>query len=159
MQWCQRLEADHGMDLWIWQLLDGPSFRHTSKFCLCNSFHGCFVSYSKKGQSVHTLVFILLSLMCLANCIYRFLNASPMLIIPPITFLGVGVGSAWRMSLSDPFSLQLSPGCQQWAEWTMTAWLKASAVYFPWWHSLIVSWCRCRKALSNPAHFHLCAAF
>ena len=29
MQWCQRLEADHGMDLWIWQSLDGPSFRHT----------------------------------------------------------------------------------------------------------------------------------
>jgi hypothetical protein len=48
MQWCQRLEADHGMDLWIWQSLDGPSFRHTSKFCLCNSFHGCFVSYSNK---------------------------------------------------------------------------------------------------------------
>jgi hypothetical protein len=62
MQWYQRLEADHGMDLWIWQSLDGPSFRHTSKFCPCNSFHGCFVSYSKKGQSVHTLVFILLSL-------------------------------------------------------------------------------------------------
>jgi hypothetical protein len=54
MQWSQRLEADHGMDLWIWQSLDGPSFRHTSKFCLCNSFRVCFVSYSKKGQSVHT---------------------------------------------------------------------------------------------------------
>jgi hypothetical protein len=44
MQWCQHLEADHGMDLWIWQSLDGPSFCHTSKFCLCNSFHQCFVS-------------------------------------------------------------------------------------------------------------------
>jgi hypothetical protein len=32
MQWCQHLEADHGMDLWIWQSLDGPSFCHTSKF-------------------------------------------------------------------------------------------------------------------------------
>jgi hypothetical protein len=30
------------------------SFRHSSKLCLCNSFHGCFVPYSKKGQSVHT---------------------------------------------------------------------------------------------------------
>jgi hypothetical protein len=69
MQWCQRLEADHGMDLWIWQSLDGPSFPHTSKFCLCNSFHGCFVSYSKKGQSAHTLVFVLLGLMFLANYI------------------------------------------------------------------------------------------
>jgi hypothetical protein len=27
---------------------------------LCNSFHGCFFPNSKKGQSVHTLVFILL---------------------------------------------------------------------------------------------------
>jgi hypothetical protein len=37
MQWYQRLEADYGMDPWIWQSLDGPSFRHSSKFCLCNS--------------------------------------------------------------------------------------------------------------------------
>jgi hypothetical protein len=49
MQWCQRLEADYGMDPWICQSLDGPSFRHSSKFCLCNSFHGCFVPISKKG--------------------------------------------------------------------------------------------------------------
>ena len=34
--------------------LDGPSFRLSSKLCLCNSFHGCFVPNSKKGQSVHT---------------------------------------------------------------------------------------------------------
>jgi hypothetical protein len=33
MQWCQRLEADYGMDPWIWQSLDGPSFCHSSKFC------------------------------------------------------------------------------------------------------------------------------
>jgi hypothetical protein len=45
---------------WIWQSLDGPSFRLSSKICLCNSFHGCFVPISKKGQSVHTLVFVLL---------------------------------------------------------------------------------------------------
>jgi hypothetical protein len=31
-----------------------------SQLCLCNSFHGCFVPNSKKGPSVHTLVFILL---------------------------------------------------------------------------------------------------
>ena len=60
MQWCQHLEADYGMDPCIWQSLDGPSFRHSSKFCLCNSFHGCFVPISRKGQSVHTLVFVLL---------------------------------------------------------------------------------------------------
>jgi hypothetical protein len=39
--------------------LDGPSFCHSSKLCLCKSFHGCFVPNSKKGQSVHTLVFVL----------------------------------------------------------------------------------------------------
>jgi hypothetical protein len=60
MQWCQRLEAYYGMDPWLWQSLDGPSFRLSSKLCLCNSFLGCFVPNSKKGQSVHTLVFILL---------------------------------------------------------------------------------------------------
>jgi hypothetical protein len=26
MQWCQRLEADYGMDPQVWQFLDGPSF-------------------------------------------------------------------------------------------------------------------------------------
>ena len=27
MQWCQRLEADYGVDPWIWQSLDGhPEF-------------------------------------------------------------------------------------------------------------------------------------
>jgi hypothetical protein len=60
MQWCQRLEADYEMDLRVWQSLDGPSFLLSSKLCLCNSFHGCFVLNSKKGQSVHTLVFILI---------------------------------------------------------------------------------------------------
>ena len=48
------------MDPWIWQSLDGPSFCLSSKLCLYNSFHGCFVPNSKKRQSVHTLVFVLL---------------------------------------------------------------------------------------------------
>jgi hypothetical protein len=43
MQWCQCLEADYGMDPRIWQSLNGPSFRLSSKLCLCNSFHRCFV--------------------------------------------------------------------------------------------------------------------
>jgi hypothetical protein len=30
MQWCQRLEADYGVDPRVWQSLDGPSFHHTS---------------------------------------------------------------------------------------------------------------------------------
>jgi hypothetical protein len=25
MQWCHHLEANYGMDPWIWQSLDGPS--------------------------------------------------------------------------------------------------------------------------------------
>ena len=48
------------MDPRGWQSVDGSSFRPSSKLCLCNSFHGCFAPNSKKGQSVHTLVFILL---------------------------------------------------------------------------------------------------
>ena len=40
------------------QSLDGPSFCLSSE--LWNSFNGCFVPNSKKGQSVHTLVFVLL---------------------------------------------------------------------------------------------------
>jgi hypothetical protein len=60
MEWCQRLEADYEMDPRIWQSLDGPSFCLRSKLCLCNSLHGCFVPSSKKGQSVHILVFVLL---------------------------------------------------------------------------------------------------
>jgi hypothetical protein len=27
MQWCQRLDADYGVDPWIWQSLHGPSKR------------------------------------------------------------------------------------------------------------------------------------
>jgi hypothetical protein len=42
------------------QSLDGPSFRLSSKLCLCNSFHGYFVPYSKKERSIHVLVFLLL---------------------------------------------------------------------------------------------------
>jgi hypothetical protein len=57
MQWCQILEADYGMDAQVWQSLDGHL---SSKLCLCNSFHGCFVPNSKKGQRVHILVFVLL---------------------------------------------------------------------------------------------------
>jgi hypothetical protein len=26
MQWCQRLDADYGVDPWLWQSLHGPSF-------------------------------------------------------------------------------------------------------------------------------------
>jgi hypothetical protein len=29
MQWCQRLEADYGMDPWVWQSLDGGARENT----------------------------------------------------------------------------------------------------------------------------------
>jgi hypothetical protein len=60
MQWCQRLDADYGVDPWIRQSLHGPPFNLSSKLCLCNSFQGCFVPTSKEGHSVHTSVFIFL---------------------------------------------------------------------------------------------------
>jgi hypothetical protein len=43
MQWCQRLEADYGMDPWIWQSLVGPSFR---------AFFYCVMDTSLRGQGV-----------------------------------------------------------------------------------------------------------
>jgi hypothetical protein len=67
MQWCLRLKADYGMDPRVWQSLDGPCFRLSSKLCLCNSFHGCFVPISKKVQSDHTLVFVLLEFHVFCN--------------------------------------------------------------------------------------------
>ena len=60
MQWCQLLEADYGVDPRIWQSLDGPSFRLSSKLCICNSFHGCFVPNSKKES--HSFLLCLLAL-------------------------------------------------------------------------------------------------
>jgi hypothetical protein len=43
----------NGVSVWrLWQSLDGPSFCLSSKLCLCNFFHGCFVPNSKKEQSV-----------------------------------------------------------------------------------------------------------
>jgi hypothetical protein len=38
------------MDPWVWQSLDGSSFRLSSKLCLCNSFHRCFVPISEKDK-------------------------------------------------------------------------------------------------------------
>jgi hypothetical protein len=52
------------VDPWIWQSLHGPSFHLSSKLCLCNSFHRCFVPNSKEGHSVivSTLPFFFLLL-------------------------------------------------------------------------------------------------
>ena len=48
------------MDPQVGQSLNGPSFCLSSELCLCNSFHGYFVPPSKKDQSIHTVVFLLL---------------------------------------------------------------------------------------------------
>jgi hypothetical protein len=48
------------MDPWVRQSLDDPFFCLSSKLCLCNCSHGYFVPHSKKEQSIHTLVFLLL---------------------------------------------------------------------------------------------------
>jgi hypothetical protein len=53
------LVSDYGMDPWVGYSLDSPSFRLSSKLCLCNSFHGYFVAYSKEEWSIHPLVFLL----------------------------------------------------------------------------------------------------
>jgi hypothetical protein len=45
---------------WIWQSLDGPSFRLAPNFVSVTPSMGCFVPNYKKEQSVHTLVFVLL---------------------------------------------------------------------------------------------------
>ena len=58
MQWCQHLDADYGVDPWIWQSLHGLSFHLSSKLCLCNSLG--IVSTLQSS--------FFLSFMCLANC-------------------------------------------------------------------------------------------
>jgi hypothetical protein len=59
---CLCLVVDYGMDPWVGQSLHSPSFHLSSKLCLCNSLYGYFVPHSKEGQSIHTLVFLLLEL-------------------------------------------------------------------------------------------------
>jgi hypothetical protein len=57
---CLGLVVVYGMDPQVGQSLDGLSFRLSTELCLCNYFHGYFVPHSKKEQSIHTLVFLLL---------------------------------------------------------------------------------------------------
>ena len=74
VRWCQRLEADYGMDPRLWQSLDGPSFRLSSKLCLRNSFHGYFFPILRRNEvstcwSSFSLIFL-----CFANCILSILS-------------------------------------------------------------------------------------
>ena len=50
----------YGVDPQVGQSLDGHSFSLCSELCLCNSIHEYIVPPSKKDQSIHTLVFLLL---------------------------------------------------------------------------------------------------
>jgi hypothetical protein len=74
------------MDPRIWQSLDSPSFRLSSKLCLCNSFDGCFVPKSKKGKSVHTLVFVLLEFHVFHKLYFTFLIIREMQIKTTLRF-------------------------------------------------------------------------
>ena len=58
MQWCQHLETDYRMDPQICQSLDGPPLHLSSKLHRCNSLDGRSSPNSKKGQSIHILVFV-----------------------------------------------------------------------------------------------------
>jgi hypothetical protein len=57
------------MDPQVGQSLDGLSFSLCSTLCLFISSHGYFVPSSKKDQSIHTLVFLLLEL-CVVSEVY-----------------------------------------------------------------------------------------
>jgi hypothetical protein len=74
---------ESGFDVCFWngslvgQYLEGHSFSLCSELCLCNPFHGYFVPHSKKEQSIHTLVFLLLQfhMFCKLNVGYsKFLG-------------------------------------------------------------------------------------
>jgi hypothetical protein len=64
----------YGMDPQVRQSLDGHSFSLCSTLCVCISSHGYFVPPSKKGRSIHTLVFLLLGFMWSINCILGILS-------------------------------------------------------------------------------------
>jgi hypothetical protein len=74
MQYCLGLVIVYGMDPWLGQFLDGPSFDLSSELCLYNSFQGYFVPDSKKKQSIHTSVFLLLEFHVYENCILGILS-------------------------------------------------------------------------------------
>jgi hypothetical protein len=51
----------------VGQSLDGPSFRLSSKLCLCNSFHGYFVPHLRRNEVFSLWLAFFLSFMCFAN--------------------------------------------------------------------------------------------
>ena len=55
-------DCTYGMDPQVGQSLDDLSFSLCSTLCLCISSHGYVVPPSKRDESIHTLVFLLLEL-------------------------------------------------------------------------------------------------
>jgi hypothetical protein len=46
MQWCQRLEADYGVDPLIWQSLDGPSILSGQSWKFLSKGSNLFINYN-----------------------------------------------------------------------------------------------------------------
>ena len=49
MQWCQRLDADYGVDPWIWQSLHGPSFISAPNFVSVTPSMGVLFPNLRRG--------------------------------------------------------------------------------------------------------------
>jgi hypothetical protein len=69
LQWCQRLEADYGMDPWIWQSLDGPFFVSAPNFVSVTFSMGVLFLIPRRGKVSTHWSWFLLSFMCFTNCI------------------------------------------------------------------------------------------
>ena len=50
MKWCQHMEADYGIDPQVWQSLDGPSFRLSSKLHIFN-----LCAFLERGRAEHAV--------------------------------------------------------------------------------------------------------
>jgi hypothetical protein len=74
-------------------------------------------------------------------------------------FLSICYGFAWRMSISDPFSLQFSlDGECGWSKHAFL-WLKASVVYFPWFYSLLFTLTHALESTAQSCLFSPLCAF
>jgi hypothetical protein len=118
MQWCHRLEANYGMDPWIWQSLNGPSFCLSSKLCLCNSlaeltFEISWVQLPSHIQRRHFLQADILLPYYLNNTM-AFIN---FLALNLQCFPGRSVGLYWDVSTElIYFNIYFQCSC-----WTMVA--------------------------------------
>ena len=74
MQWCQRLDADYGVDPWLWQSLHGPSFHIWD---ISNHFYVFFWKLCLESKPIFEWV-----IYCF--WIFDFLNSLCILIINPV---------------------------------------------------------------------------